>query len=130
MVPAGNKAKRLSSVNHNTKTNHHHHHQCLLTILQKCPEINLPKLIGKNEFSNISRSMFSIDSKILRCTKKSQILHTIEKSVPEVSMPKRSLIDNTDEKPLNAVIIDTIALLNKIQITQQMKTCSEIKATF
>ena len=27
MVPAGNKAKRLSSVNHTTKTIHHHHHQ-------------------------------------------------------------------------------------------------------
>ena len=26
MVPAGNKAKRLSSVNHTTKTFHHHHH--------------------------------------------------------------------------------------------------------
>ena len=25
MVPAGNKAKRLSSVNHTTKTIHHHH---------------------------------------------------------------------------------------------------------
>ena len=26
MVPAGNKAKRLSSVNHTTITIHHHHH--------------------------------------------------------------------------------------------------------
>ena len=26
MVPAGNKANRLSSVNHTTKTIHHHHH--------------------------------------------------------------------------------------------------------
>ena len=26
MVPAGNKATRLSSVNHTTKTIHHHHH--------------------------------------------------------------------------------------------------------
>ena len=26
MVPAGNKAKRLSSVNYTTKTIHHHHH--------------------------------------------------------------------------------------------------------
>ena len=26
MVPAGNKAKSLSSVNHTTKTIHHHHH--------------------------------------------------------------------------------------------------------
>ena len=66
-------------------------------------------MIGENEFSNIPRSMFNIDGKILSCTKKSQILHTIEKSVPEASMLKRSLIDNTDEKPLNAVIIDAMA---------------------
>ena len=26
MVPAGNKARRLLSVNHTTKTIHHHHH--------------------------------------------------------------------------------------------------------
>ena len=87
-------------------------------------------MISENEFSNIPRSIFSIYGKILPCKKKSQILHTIEKSVPEASMPKRSLIDNTDEKPLNAVIIDAIALLNKIQVTPQMKTCSEIKTAF
>ena len=35
MVPAGNQAKRLSSVNHTTITNHHyhHHHHHQLTIL-------------------------------------------------------------------------------------------------
>ena len=88
--------------------------QRVLTILQKHPEINLPKLIGENEFSNIPRLMFSIGGKILPCTNKSQILHTIEISVPVASMPKRSLIDNTDEKPLNAVITDAMALLNKI----------------
>ena len=27
MTPAGNKAKRLSSANHTTRTIHHHHHQ-------------------------------------------------------------------------------------------------------
>ena len=35
MVPAGNKAKRLSSVNHTTKTNHHYHHHTLSNILAK-----------------------------------------------------------------------------------------------
>ena len=90
--------------------------QRVLEISQKPPETNLPKLIGENEFSNIRRSMFSIDGKILSYIKKSQILHTIEKSVPEASMPKRRLIVNTDEKPLNAVIIDAMALLNKITI--------------
>ena len=87
-------------------------------------------MIGENEFSDIPRSMFSIDERILPCTKKSQILHTIEKSVHEASMPKRNLIGNTDEKPLNAIIIDAMALLNKIQIAAQMKTCSEIKMAF
>ena len=71
--------------------------------------------------------MFSIDGKTLPCTKKGQMLHTIEKLVPEASMPNRSLIENTDEKLLNAAIIDAMASLNKIQITPQMKTCSEIK---
>ena len=33
MVPAGNKTKRLSSVNHTIITIHHHHHQKLKKIL-------------------------------------------------------------------------------------------------
>ena len=41
MVPAGNKAKRLSSVNHTTKTIHHHHQKTLTTekISTKNPQI-------------------------------------------------------------------------------------------
>ena len=35
MVPAENKTKRLSSVNHTTKTVHHPHHQPLTTF-RKC----------------------------------------------------------------------------------------------
>ena len=36
MVPVGNKAKRLSSVNHTTKTiHHHHHHQTTFSMLLK-----------------------------------------------------------------------------------------------
>ena len=38
MVPAGNKAKRLSSVNYTTKTIHHHHHH------QPCFLINISTL--------------------------------------------------------------------------------------
>ena len=33
MVPTGNKAKRLSSVNHTTKKIHHHHHHHHLSII-------------------------------------------------------------------------------------------------
>ena len=35
MVPAGNKAKRLSSVKHNTKTIHHHHDDASINQLAK-----------------------------------------------------------------------------------------------
>ena len=34
MAPAGDKAKRLSSVNHTTKINHHHHHH---QVYHVCP---------------------------------------------------------------------------------------------
>ena len=52
--------------------------------------------MGENESSNISRSMFSINAKILHCAMKNQIVHTVERSVPETIMSKRGLIDNTD----------------------------------
>ena len=35
MVPTGNKAKRLSSVNHTTKTIHHHHHHLSIITIYK-----------------------------------------------------------------------------------------------
>ena len=38
MVPAGNKAKRLWSVNHTTKTIHHHHHHETLNDHEKIDE--------------------------------------------------------------------------------------------
>ena len=61
MVPAGNKAKRFSSVSHATKTihhhhNHHHHHVTFLqlyktyfTIANKLPDLTLihAKLLEK-----------------------------------------------------------------------------------
>ena len=45
MISAGNKAKRLSSVNHTTKTIHHHHHHQEIEIENlvkgKIPKFNL-----------------------------------------------------------------------------------------
>ena len=40
MVPAGNKAKRLSSVNRTTKTIHHHHHDLIPVIVKGSAEID------------------------------------------------------------------------------------------
>ena len=47
MVPAGNKTKRLSSVNHTTRTIHHHHHQ---TSMMKLFRENSEQLLFFNYF--------------------------------------------------------------------------------
>ena len=56
MVPAGNKAKRLLSVNHTTKTihhhHHHHHHQSYEVIVNKTVKKQTNKL--QNIFSILS----------------------------------------------------------------------------
>ena len=44
MVPAGNKSKRLSSVNHSTKTIHHYHRHHLNSV----PCGDCPALHGEN----------------------------------------------------------------------------------
>ena len=50
MVPAGNKAKRLSSVNHTTKTIHHHHKNYSSVLVVKTFEKHLRAIssFGKN----------------------------------------------------------------------------------
>ena len=51
MVPAGNKAERLSSVNHSTKILHHHHQH------QAQPELNKPVRL-KLSFQRHDESVF------------------------------------------------------------------------
>ena len=53
MVLAGNKTKRLSSVNHTTKTSHHYHHhvnnlQCLQIKLFRNISVALEKFLVHN----------------------------------------------------------------------------------
>ena len=58
MVPAGNKSKRLSLVNHTTKTihrHHHHHHQSRSSHLEPVTGNFESQII----FSNIQRSLSS-----------------------------------------------------------------------
>ena len=44
MTPAGNKAKRLSSVNHTTKTIHHYHHYHLGLIYELVEEVAIQNI--------------------------------------------------------------------------------------
>ena len=57
MVPAGNKAKHLSSINHTTKTIHHHHHNHHhhQGVVQKYPKVeffigSLLQIFKANDF--------------------------------------------------------------------------------
>ena len=52
--------------------------QRILVIPQKRPEIDLPNLIGKYEFSITPRSLFSFDGKFLFCDDKRSVMHAIE----------------------------------------------------
>ena len=55
---------------------------------QKRSEINLTKLIGKNEFSNIPRSMFSIDGKVLPCIRKAKYCILLKSRYQKQACPK------------------------------------------
>ena len=59
MVPAGNKAKRLSSVNHTTKTiHHHHHHLSIITIYKVVLHIK-----GDTKAADRNRGVFELTIK-------------------------------------------------------------------
>ena len=60
MIPAGNKAKHLSSVNHTTKTFHHHHHHRhhhKTSIFEYLPSFSEVKNVSKCIFILWSRTV-------------------------------------------------------------------------
>ena len=59
MVPAGNKAKHLSSVNYTTKTIHHHHQQQQHIILQTKVSQPLTKLSSLSVLVSNEMKVFS-----------------------------------------------------------------------
>jgi len=65
--------------------------------------------------------VFSFDGKMLPCTDKSKLMHSIEDKVPE------STLENECRK---SIIIDGMALVNKVQLTWDVKTCYDFKLLF
>ena len=61
MVLAGNKAKRLLSINHTKKTihhhhNHHHHHHYPQVLLKECKYVEKKEIRHINDFSSSNES--------------------------------------------------------------------------
>ena len=62
MVPAGNRAKRLSSVNHTTKRiHHHHHHHATKAYLKNATGINTSKLAAKSDLVSLKAVVDKLD---------------------------------------------------------------------
>ena len=106
--------------------------QRILVISQKRPEIDLPNLIGKYEFSITPRSLFSFDGKLLSCNDKSSVMHAIEdrgQNLLNIDNTQHNIIES-DVDNAKVVILDGMALVNKLALTRDIKTCKDLKILF
>ena len=92
MAPAGNKAKRLSSINHTTKTIHHHHHhhhhhhqkkktgESVAGIFKNISTVAVHYLYIKDAFSEICQQIFerSISEDIFEKIDKNFCHHSVQ----------------------------------------------------
>ena len=84
--------------------------------------------IGKYEFSVSPRSLFSFNGKVHPCTYKSKLLHTLEDKAREMEMTVKE--EGLSESNINVVIYDDMALVNKLEIGKDVKTCKDMKHIF
>ena len=84
--------------------------------------------IEKYEFSVSPRSIFSFDAKVHPCTDKSKLTHVLEDKAREMEMTVEE--ESSLESILNIVIYDGMALVNKLEIEKDVKTCKELKHIF
>ena len=106
--------------------------QRILIVSQKRPEIDLTKLIGQYEFSVVPRSLFSFDGKLLPCNDKSQLMHAIEEMAVMSFEKSMNVTDGhmTTNSNTKVIIIDGMALVNKTEISKDVKTCKDFKNEF
>ena len=97
--------------------------QRIIVISQKLQKISLSMHIGKYEFSVSPRSLFSFDEKVHPCTGKSK-LHALEDKAREMEM--RVEEESLSGSNLKVVIYDGMALVNKLEIRKDVKTCKEL----
>lgn len=104
--------------------------QQILVISQKCPELDLPGMLGRYEFSNAPRSLFSFDRKLHPCTDKSKLVHLIEKAATTGDSDQAFEMGHTEGSSHKIVIFDGMALVNKLNISKDIKTCKGLKQAF
>ena len=103
--------------------------QRILVISQKRPEIDLPNLIGKYEFSITPRSLFSFDGKLLPCNNKSSVMLAIEDRAKQPPNDATHIISG-GINDANVVILDGMALVIKFVLTRDINTCKDLNILF
>lgn len=101
--------------------------QRILVVSQKRQDVDLEKLIGDYEFSIIPRSIFNFAGKLLLCSDKRKLMHTIE----EIAAEQCKEDETTGEvEPMIKKVVDGMALVNKLNISKETKTCKDLKDQF
>ena len=98
--------------------------QRFLVVSQKRKETDLPFVVGNYELTVSPKSLFSADGNPLPCLDKSQIMHEIEKLI---DLSDNSRVESGVQK---VIIIDGMALVNKINKGKSMKTCKDFAEMF
>lgn len=97
-----------------------------LLCARKRPELDLEESIGSYEFSVVPKSMFTQDGQPLLTSDKAKVLHEVE------NLSKGLEIEPQEEETLgntSAIIIDGMALVNKVNKDNSVKTWKVIQLT-
>ena len=90
-----------------------------LITARKRPEIDLEESIGNYEFTVVPHSMFTDDGQPLLSTDKAKLLHEIESLVTEEPLAD---VEYMDQNTKSVIIIDGMALVNRVHKDSDMKT--------
>ena len=114
-------------------------------------EIDLPDIFGNHEFTLLPRSIFSRDGNLLVCTDKSEVVAKVETlMVGNENLDDEEEGDNGDEELISsvieqiitsvedivetvqekAIILDGMALVNKLKKTPFVRNCSDLSELF
>ena len=92
------------------------------------PEIDLPKYLGKHEFSVVPRSNFSSAGQLNLGSDNSSIMRKIEDLIEKSTTGEK--IDTVIEKPKSVVLFDGMAVVNRIKLGTAIKHCRDFATPF
>ena len=95
-------------------------------------EIQLPEIFGRYEFTVVPRAMFSMDGKLLHCTDKASVMHCIE-NIVDTNETGDKTVENESSNNADrnrVIILDGMALVNKLKKDVTTKTCHDLAELF